>query len=259
MKLARNPFTHAIAAGEKQIGLWISLCSPFAAEVTAPAGFDWALIDMEHTPNDYFSVLGQLQAFAASSTTAIVRPEWNDPVAVKRLLDLGVQGLLFPMIQTVEGAQKAVASTRYPPHGVRGVSGATRANKFGRVTDYVARVEIETTIILQLETAAAVGRAEEIAAVEGVSGVFFGPADIAADIGLVGKPMDPAVWALIKPAAKKLMAKGIPVGTLVLDPVFATELLNEGFTFVACGSDASLLAKATDTLLENVRSQLECK
>ena len=106
MKLARNPFTHAIAAGEKQIGLWISLCSPFAAEVTAPAGFDWALIDMEHTPNDYFSVLGQLQAFAASSTTAIVRPEWNDPVAVKRLLDLGVQGLLFPMIQTVEGGAK---------------------------------------------------------------------------------------------------------------------------------------------------------
>jgi len=125
MELECNPFTRALAKGDKQIGLWISMSSAFAAEVTAPAGFDWALIDMEHTPNDYFSVLGQLQAFAAAKTTAIVRPEWNDTVAVKRLLDLGVQGLLFPMIQTVEEAEKAVAATRYPPHGARGVSGAT--------------------------------------------------------------------------------------------------------------------------------------
>lgn len=256
MKLATNPFTHAIAAGEKQIGLWISLSSAFVAEVTAPAGYDWALIDMEHAPNDYFSVLGQLQAFSASNTTAIVRPEWNDPVIVKRLLDLGVQGLLFPMIQTVEEAQKAVASTRYPPHGNRGVSGATRATKFGRVTDYIARVEAETTVILQIETAAAIAIAGDIAAVDGVSGIFFGPADIAADIGLAGQPMHADVWALIKPAAKALIAKGIPVGTLVLDPAFAAELLNEGFTFVACGTDAALLAKASDTLLASVKGQI---
>lgn len=129
MKLAPNPFTHAIAAGEKQIGIWSSLANGFAAEVIASAGFDWALLDMEHTPSDYFALLGQLQAFAASNTTAIVRPEWNDPVVVKRLLDLGAQGLLFPMIQSVEEAEKAVAATRYPPHGMRGVSGATRATK----------------------------------------------------------------------------------------------------------------------------------
>lgn len=164
MKLMQNAFTHAITTGKKQIGLWISMSSPFSAEVVAPAGYDWTLIDMEHSPNDYFSVLGQLQAFAASETTAIVRPEWNEPVVVKRLLDLGVPGLLFPMIQTVEEAEKAVASTRYPPHGNRGVAGSTRANKFGRVTDYVARVEEETTVILQLETAAAVEHAAEIAA-----------------------------------------------------------------------------------------------
>lgn len=256
MKLASNPFTHAIAAGDKQVGLWISLASPFVAEVTAPAGYDWALIDMEHSPNDYFSVLGQLQAFACTGTTAIVRPEWNDPVIVKRLLDLGVPGLLFPMIQTVEEARLAVASTRYPPQGIRGVSKATRATKFGRVSDYVTRVQDETTVILQLETAAAVARAEEIAAVDGVSGIFFGPADIAADIGKLGNPMDAEVWALIKPAAQKLIAQGVRVGTLVLDPSFAAELLNEGFTFVACGTDASLLAKATDALLANVKGQL---
>lgn len=256
MKLASNPFTHALAAGDKQVGLWINLASPFAAEVSAPTGFDWALIDMEHSPNDYFSVLGQLQAFAASGTTAIVRPEWNNPVIVKRLMDLGVPGLLFPMIETVEEAKLAVASTRYPPNGIRGVSGATRANKFGRVSDYVARVEDETTVLLQLESAAAVGRAKEIASVDGVSGIFFGPADIAADLGKVGKPMDPEVWALIRPIAKELMAMGVPVGTLVLDPDFAAELLNDGFSFVACGSDTSLLAKASDNLLANVQGKL---
>jgi len=256
MKLEKNSFTRALAAGDKQIGLWISLCSNFVAEVTAPAGYDWALIDMEHTPNDYLSVLGQLQAFAVSGTTAIVRVEWNDTVAVKRLLDLGAPGILFPMIQLVEEAENAVAATRYPPNGVRGVSGATRATKFGRISDYVGRVEDETTVLVQLETRAAVEQAEAIANVDGINGIFFGPADIAADIGKLGKPMDAAVWTLIKPAAQKLIAKGMPVGTLVLDSAFAIELLNEGFTFVACGSDASLLAKATDSLLAQVKSGL---
>ncbi|MBU2983676.1 HpcH/HpaI aldolase/citrate lyase family protein [Lentibacter algarum] len=256
MQLQKNEFTHAITAGKKQLGLWISLCSPFAAEITGPAGFDWLLIDMEHSPNDYFSVLGQLQAFTATNSTAIVRPEWNDPVIVKRLLDLGAPGLLFPMIQNVEEAEKAVAATRYPPHGVRGVSGATRANKFGRVKDYVAKIEEETTVILQLETRHAIENAEQIAEVEGVSGIFFGPADIAADIGKVGKPMDPEVWDLIKPVAQKLIKKGMPVGTLVLDPAFAAELLNEGFTFVACGTDTGLLAKSSDNLLADVRGKL---
>ncbi len=257
MQMSSNPFTRALAAGEKQIGLWLSLSSPFAAEVTAPAGFDWALIDMEHTPGDYFSTLGQLQALAATGTTAIVRPEWNDPVMVKRLLDMGSPGLLFPMIQTVEEAEAAVASTRYPPNGLRGVSGQTRANKFGRVTDYLQRVEEETAVLLQLESAAAIARAEDIAAVEGVSGIFFGPADIAADIGKLGKPMDPAVWDLIRPAARKLIARGMPVGTLVLDPDFAAQLLTEGFTFVACGIDTALLARASDNLLAQVKRQLK--
>ena len=257
MKLQPNPFTHAIASGDKQIGLWVTLSNAFSAEVVAPAGYDWALIDMEHSPNDYFSVLGQLQAFAASDTTAIVRPEWNDPVIVKRLLDLGVPGLLFPMIQTVEEAQNAVASTRYPPRGMRGVSGSTRATKFGRVTDYVARIEDETTVILQLETAAAVSRALEIGTVDGVSGIFFGPADIAADIGLAGQPMHPDVWNLIKPAANALIAKGVPVGTLVMGTEFAGALLNDGFTFVACASDAALLAKASDAALSAVKGALK--
>ena len=124
MELAKNKFTHAIAAGEKQIGLWVTLANSFVAEVTAHSGYDWAVIDMEHSPNDYFTVLGQLQAFSSSGTTALVRPEWNDPVIIKRLLDLGAPGFVFPMIESVEEAQKAVAATRYPPKGIRGVSGS---------------------------------------------------------------------------------------------------------------------------------------
>ncbi|MGH1361174.1 MAG: HpcH/HpaI aldolase family protein [Burkholderiaceae bacterium] len=256
MQLVPNSFTHAIAKGDKQIGLWLSLSSNFAAEVVAPSGFDWVLLDMEHSPNDLASILGQLQVFAGEHSTAIVRPPWNDPVLVKQLLDIGAPGLLFPMIQTVQEAEQAVASTRYPPHGIRGVSGSTRANAFGRVSNYFSQIEQETTVIVQLETRAAVEQAEAIAAVDGVSGVFFGPADIAADIGCLGQPANPAVWDLIRPAADKIVALGKPVGTLVQDPDFAVSLLNEQFTFVACGSDTGLLARGADALVQNVRHKL---
>ena len=257
MKLAPNTFKHAIEKGEKQIGIWISLCSNFAAEVTAHSGYDWALIDMEHSSNDYLSVFGQLQAFASSDTTAIVRVEWNNSVAIKRIMDLGPQGILFPMIQSVEEAKQAVAATRYPPKGVRGVAGATRATKFGRIKDYYENVDKETAVLLQLESLEAMSHAEEIADIEGVSGIFFGPADIAADMGKLAQNTDPEVWANIKATAKNLMAKGMPVGTLVFDPNFAIELLNEGFSFVAVGIDASILAKASDNLLAEVKAGMK--
>jgi 4-hydroxy-2-oxoheptanedioate aldolase len=252
MKLPQNPFLAAIRAGKPQIGIWICLCSPFAAEAVAGAGFDWALLDMEHSPNDLTMVMGQLQVFAAYETTALVRPEWNDPVLVKRVLDIGAPGLLFPMVQSVDEATKAVASTRYPPRGMRGVSGTTRANKFGRITDFT-RIEDETAILLQVETRAAVALAEQIGAVEGVDGVFFGPADISADMGLLGQVMHTDVWALIMPVARKLIAAGIPVGTLVTEATFARKLLNEGFSFVACGTDAGLLARGADNLLKTMK------
>ena len=256
MKLASNPFTRAIQTGEKQIGLWLSLSNNFSAEVVASSGFDWVLVDMEHSPNDISSVLSQLQVFAAYSTTAIVRPQWNDPVMVKRLLDIGANGLLFPMIQMVEEAEKAVASTRYPPRGIRGVSGSTRANAFGRVNNYFDEIENQTSIIVQIETLCAIEQAQRIAKVDGVHGVFFGPADIAADIGKVGKPMDEEVWKIIRPAARRLIDQGVAVGTLVFDPEFAVQLLNEGFTFVACGSDTNLLSKGADSLLKTVKAAI---
>lgn len=254
MNVAPNPFLAAIRAGTPQLGVWVGLASPFAAEIVAGAGFDWAMIDMEHSPNDLTSVLGQLQAFAAYPTTALVRPEWNDPVLVKRLLDIGAQGLLFPMVQSVEEAEKAVRSTRYPPNGIRGVSYSTRANKFGRVTDYFSKSEGELAVLLQVETRAAVGLASQIAAVQGCDGVFFGPADIGADMGILGQPTHPDIWEFIMPVAKRLMAEGIPVGTLVADTKLARRLLDEGFTFVACGIDASILSRGVDALLGEMKA-----
>lgn len=255
MNLPPNPFLAAIRAGQPQVGLWVTLSAPFAAEAVAGAGFDWVLVDMEHSPNDLASVLAQLQVFAGHGCTPVVRPEWNDPVLVKRLLDIGAPGLLFPMVQDADEAAAAVAATRYPPRGIRGVAGTTRANQFGRIGDYFDRIEEETAVLVQVESRGAVALAEEIGAVDGVSGVFFGPGDIAADIGCLGRPMDPAVWELILPAAEALTAKGVPVGTLVLDPGFARDLIGRGFTFVACGSDAALLARGADRLVAEVKGQ----
>ena len=256
MKLPVNRFLHAIRRGEKQIGLWCCLSSGFSAEVIAGAAYDWVLVDMEHSPNDLTSVMNQLQVFASSESTALVRPQWNDPVLVKRLLDTGAPGLLFPMVQNAEEARAAVVATRYPPRGIRGVSGSTRANSFGRVSDYFQRVEEETAVIVQLETQQALEHAEEIAAVDGISAVFFGPADLAADVDRLGQPMCNEVWSMIMPVAKKLIEKGMPVGTLVLDSKFAAGLLNEGFSFVACGTDTSILAAGADSLLADVKGAL---
>ncbi|MEM6985335.1 MAG: aldolase/citrate lyase family protein [Pseudomonadota bacterium] len=254
MNLPTNPFLSAIRSGTPQIGLWISLANNVSAEVVADAGFDWVLVDTEHSPNELQSVLSQLQVFAASDTTAIVRPQWNDPVLTKRFLDIGAQGLLFPMVQSPAEADAAVAATRYPPRGIRGVSGTTRANRFGRVTDYFSRVEDETAVLVQVETRSAVALASEIGTRDGVDGVFFGPADISADIGRLGQPMHEDTWQLIKPAAQKLIQAGVPVGTLVLDPQFARQLIDEGFSFVACGSDLALLARGADNLIKSMRN-----
>ncbi|QBF33668.1 HpcH/HpaI aldolase/citrate lyase family protein [Thalassococcus sp. S3] len=253
MDLPSNPFLKAIRSGQPQIGLWLSLANPYAAEIVAGSGYDWVLIDMEHAPNDLSSVLAQLQVFAAYSTTPLVRPDWNDPVKVKRLLDAGAPGLLFPMIANRTEAEAAVAAMRYPPRGQRGVSGSTRANNFGRIKDYFARIEDETALLIQAETISALDQIEHLADVDGVDGVFFGPADIGADLGYLGQPMHEAVWDVIRPAAQRLIRQGTPVGTIVMDPDFASRLIDEGFTFVACGSDANLLARGSDALLNKMR------
>ena len=252
-RVPENLFKKHLAKNTQQIGIWSSLAGNISAEVIAPSAFDWVVIDMEHSPNDLASVLSQLQVYEAYPIQALVRPSWNDPVIVKSLLDLGVQGLIFPMIQTVAEAEQAVAATRYPPHGIRGVAGSTRATRYGRVDNYADGCEKELVVVVQLETKKALKNAEAIAAVDGVDAIFFGPADIAADLGVVGQPQSEKVWNLIDPIATSLIKNKVPIGTLVLDAKFATKLLRQGYQFVACGMDTDLLAKATDSLVSLVK------
>ena len=256
MQNKSNTFKHAIAAGRKQIGVWNSLCSNIAADALASSGYDWALLDMEHSPNDLRTVLGQLQAYEAGETVPVVRPVWNDPVLVKSLLDLGAQALLFPMVQNAAEATKAVAATRYPPDGVRGVSMSQRANRFGRVKDYAHTAASEICVLVQIETMEALNNIPEIAGVDGVDGLFFGPADLAADMGLLGQLGSEDLWSAIGEGAMKAQAAGKPVGTLVGDAQKAVEFLKDGFTFVACSSDLNLMVKSADTQLGAIRDGL---
>src|SRR6185369_10305929 len=167
-----NLFKQAIREGRPQIGLWSSICSNLAAEVIAGSGFDWILVDTEHAPNELPTVFSQLEALAGGTAAPVVRPAWNDMVLMKRLLDIGVQNLLIPYVQTADEARAAVASTRYPPEGVRGVAVLHRANKFGRVKDYVNRIGEEICVLVQIETPTALRNIEAIAAVDGVDGLF---------------------------------------------------------------------------------------
>lgn len=253
MDFPNNVFLQALREDRSQIGLWTSLCSNIAADVVGTAGYDWVLIDMEHSPNDLMSVLGQLQAYGVGGTTPVVRPPWNEPVVVKRLLDLGVFSLLFPMVQTPEEAAAAVRSTRYPPKGVRGVSLMQRGNRYGRIGDYAERIDREVCVLVQVETREALSRVGEIASVEGVDGVFFGPADLSADLGHFGKPGHPEVTAAIEEGYRKVRAAGKPAGILIGDPDQAIGWLKTGFTFVACGTDLAILARGAEALLAKVK------
>ncbi|MBO9474298.1 HpcH/HpaI aldolase/citrate lyase family protein [Shimia sp. R10_1] len=255
MMVAPNPFLTAIRAGQAQIGIWLSMATAQSTEIVSHSGFDWALIDMEHSPNDLSSVKDQLRVLESAATTALVRPDWNDPVKVKRLLDMGAPGLLFPMVNSAEEAAAAVAATRFAPRGIRGVGSTTRATAYGRDKSYFAEVEKQTAALVQVETLQALDNIDEIAAVGGVDGVFFGPADIAAEMGHLGQAMHDDVWAKILPLAMRLISKRIPVGTVVSDVTFARRLLSAGFTFVACGSDTGLLAQAADQRLADLKAQ----
>lgn len=253
MELIRNPFKAAIARGELQIGLWSTLCSPLAADVIADSGFDWIVIDTEHSPNEVPDVLAQLQVYRAAATTPMVRPAWNDTVLIKRLLDIGAQTLLLPYVQNVAEAEAAVAATRYPPEGVRGVTVSGRGARFGRVENYMTRAAEEICVIVQVETGEALASLEGIANVEGVDGVFIGPGDLAASLGHVGNPGRPEVQEAIRDAAETLRRVGKPAGILTPVEEEARRYIDWGFTFVAVGSDMGLLLKNADALRARFR------
>ncbi len=254
MDLNRNAFKHALAARRLQIGLWSSLCSNIAAEVVADSGFDWILLDTEHAPNEIPGLVSQLQAVARGTATPIVRPAWNDAVLFKRILDVGVQSLLVPFVQTAEEARRAVAATRYPPAGIRGVTSSGRASRFGRVGDYLKKADSEICVLVQVETGAALERLEAIAAVEGVDGIFIGPGDLAASLGQIGNPQHEAVQNAIEDAMRRLKAIGKPAGILTPNEDEARRYIGWGFTFVAVGADLGLLARGADALAKRFKS-----
>ncbi|HEV7336211.1 MAG TPA: HpcH/HpaI aldolase/citrate lyase family protein [Bosea sp. (in: a-proteobacteria)] len=254
MDLPRNAFKAALARGELQIGLWSSLCSPIVAEIIGHSGFDWILVDTEHSPNEPPAVLAQLQALQAGTATPIVRPAWNDPVLLKRLLDIGAQAVLVPFVQNAEEAAKAVAACRYPPAGIRGITVSGRGSRYGRVPDYLKRADAEICVLVQVETGEALAQLEAIALVDGVDGVFIGPADLSASLGHIGNPGHPEVQEAIKGAAARLTAIGKPAGILTASEADARRYIEWGYRFVAVGSDLGLLAKNADALAKTFKS-----
>lgn len=253
MELIRNQFKAALAGGQLQIGLWSSLCSNIAADAVSDSGFEWILLDTEHSPNELPGLLSQLQAIRGGTASAIVRPAWNDPVLFKRILDIGAQTLLVPYVQTAEEAASAVAATRYPPAGIRGVTASGRASRYGRVKDYLKNADAEICLIVQVETGDALSRLEAIGQVEGVDAVFIGPADLAASMGHIGNPGHEEVQAAIEDAASRLKSIGKPAGILTVNEDDARRYIGWGFTFVAVGIDLGLLTRSADALAKRFK------
>ncbi|HKJ84644.1 MAG TPA: aldolase/citrate lyase family protein [Spirochaetia bacterium] len=244
-----------VAAGERLIGTWCNLGSSITVEMAGLAGFDWVLIDNEHGVGDYAALVAQLQAAGSTPAAPIVRIEWNDPVMFKRVLDLGVAGVMVPYVQTADEAWQAVRAMRYPPEGVRGVASLTRATGFGSgFAEYVARANRELLTIVQIETPAGVAAADEIAAVDGVDVLFVGPLDLSTSLGVQGQYTNPhfldAVDSVTSAAAKHGKASGI----LALDSAMLAPMLERGMTFVAHGSDGGLVASGMRANVERLRS-----
>lgn len=254
MNLPENQFKRALREGRQQIGLWCSLPGSYAAEAVAGSGYDWLLFDTEHSPGDPLTVLAQLQAVAPYDVSAVVRPASNDTVLIKRFLDLGAQTLLIPYVQNAEEARAAVAATRYAPDGVRGVSGLTRATRFGRIPGYGKRAAEELCLLVQVETREALDQLEAIAAVEGVDGIFIGPADLAASLGHVGDPGHPEVVAAVEDAIRRLRAAGKPAGILTPDTAFAKRCIEIGTVFTAVAIDAGILARGTEAVARQFKT-----
>lgn len=247
--MLKNAFKARLKAGEPQIGLWLGLADAYCAELAANAGFDWLLIDGEHAPNDLRSLLGQLQAIAPYPSQPIIRPVVGDTALIKQVLDIGVQTLLVPMVESAEQARELVRAITYPPHGVRGVGSAlARASRWNSVPDYLDKADEEMCLLVQIENTVGVANLDEIASVDGVDGVFIGPADLSAAMGHRGNPGHPDVQAAIEDAIARVRKAGKAVGILSADETLARRYLELGATFVAVGVDTTVLMRGLQTL-----------
>jgi 4-hydroxy-2-oxoheptanedioate aldolase len=258
MKMPHNAFKAALAKGEPQYGIWAGFATGYAAEIVAGFGYDWMLIDGEHAPNTVPSILAQLQAVAPYSTAPMVRAVTQDAVLIKQLLDVGVQTLMIPMVETAEQARNLVKAMRYPPHGIRGVGGGlTRATRWDGVPDYLNTAHQELCLVVQVESRAGVDNVEAIAAVEGVDAVFIGPADLSTGLGHSGNPSHPQVQAKIRHAVEATLAAGKVCGILAPAEEDARRYQSWGCQFIAVGIDISLMRQAALSNLARYRDSQE--
>jgi 4-hydroxy-2-oxoheptanedioate aldolase len=251
----RNEFKRALARRELQIGLWSTLCSNIGAEIIAHSGFDWILLDTEHSPNELPDLVSQLQAMGRGTASPVVRAAWNDAVLIKRILDMGAQSILLPYVQSAQEAQRAVQSVRYPPRGIRGVSSGSRASQYGRIHDYLNRADEEICLIVQIETRSALDQLEAIGRVEGIDGIFIGPADLSASLGHLGQLKHPDTQAALQDAARRLHQLGKAAGVLTAVEADARRYIEWGYNFVAVGVDTALLANSADTLAKSFKGR----
>lgn len=251
-----NAFTELLRqrATRMPVGSWVMSASPIVAEAMGTAGFDWAVVDMEHTPIDLMGLVHLLQAVGNTPMVPVVRVPWNDTVFVKRVLDAGAKTLMFPFVQNADEARRAVAATRYPPEGVRGMAGMSRASRFGTTPDYLRTANREICAVLQLETPEAIARLEEIAAVPGVDALFVGPGDLSGVMGHVGELTHPEVMALMESAARRAHALGMPIGTVGGTPETVARYHAIGYDYVAVASDLGLLMRSAQAAAQALRA-----
>ncbi|TKC92268.1 4-hydroxy-2-oxoheptanedioate aldolase [Trinickia terrae] len=254
MQMPHNAFKTALREGRPQIGLWMGLAHANAAELVAGTGFDWLLIDGEHAPNDLQSVLSQLRAVAPYATHPIVRAPVGDVALIKQLLDLGTLTLLVPMVESAQQALSLAQAMRYPPHGIRGVGSAlARSSRWNQIPGYLQQADAQMCLLVQVESVGALDQLDAIAAQDGVDGVFFGPADLSASMGLLGQPGHPDVVAAICDGIRRVRAAGKAPGVLAVDATLASTYLEHGALFVAVGVDTTLLVRAATELAQRYR------
>lgn len=250
MDMPINTFKQRLQRGETQIGLWLGLADPYCAELAANAGFDWLLIDGEHAPNDLRSLLGQLQAIAPYPSQAVIRPVIGDTALIKQVLDIGAQTLLVPMVESADQARVLVRAMRYPPSGVRGVGSAlARASRWNTIPGYLDHADAQMCLLVQIENREGLANLDAICAVEGVDGVFIGPADLSAAMGHRGNPGHPEVQAAIEDAIVRIRDAGKAAGILSADQTLARRYIELGAAFVAVGVDTTVLMRGLQALM----------
>ncbi|NWL45100.1 4-hydroxy-2-oxoheptanedioate aldolase [Pseudomonas hunanensis] len=250
MDMPINHFKQRLRSGEPQIGLWLGLADAYCAELAANAGFDWLLIDGEHAPNDLRGMLAQLQAVAPYPSQAVIRPVIGDTALIKQVLDIGAQTLLVPMVETAEQAQQLVKAMHYPPKGVRGVGSAlARASRWNSIPGYLDHADEKMCLLVQIENKEGLANLDEIVAVEGVDGMFIGPADLSAAMGHRGNPGHPEVQAVIEDAIVRIARAGKAAGILSADEKLARRYIELGAAFVAVGVDTTVLMRGLQGLV----------